>query len=270
MMPQDDEYAQTFHNEVAIDNEAITPEDLAELAPAEEGKEDKPLDEPLDIQKETQRLKSWEGRLKAREAQLKEREKTAAAAPASGTPSAEEAAAAVEQAAQAIADGAPSDQVFANLQEEFGEDFAHAINALVDSKLAAAQEQMGGINEKVENLISALRSDRQRQHFEYIAERHPDFMAIADSEPFQAWLHTQDEDAQHTVSAGSARQVCALLEQFKAGQQAGQGTQSTKEPKPEPKPEDMAAIAVTSRSAGLRLPAKPATADDYLSAWHEA
>lgn len=287
------EYAQAFDDEMAIEDGEITEDDVAteglipdELeaeAPemvakaAEEGEtvteeaaeemaegaeeapevaaEAAPAAPTPDIEKEIQRLKSWEGRLKAREAELKAREAEATSgeeAPAS------DAAQAVEQVADAVASGQPMDDALAQIEADFGPEFVQALTALVSAQAArVVDEKVGAVNSDVASLIDALKSDKQREHFEYIAEKHADFMEVGTSPEFQDWVKQKGEEAQNIVNVGSARQVCALLDEFKKGAHKGD-------------PAEEGAVSVPSRSGGLRLPAKPASSDDYLSAWEDA
>lgn len=211
---------------------------------------------PEELAKEVQRLKSWEGRLKARDAELKARE----AGGGMGSEGAD-VAEAVAVAAEAVEQGAAPDDVMATLASDFGPDFVEAIGKLIEAKAGAIAERVAG--EKVnpvmgtmEQLIGSLTDERQRNHFEAIAERHPDFNEVASNPAFQEWVSQQGEAAQSVVEGGSARQVIALLDQFKA---AAGG-------------EDMAAMqaaeSVPARR-GLSLPKQPAAADDYEAAWKE-
>ena len=211
---------------------------------------------PEELAKEVQRLKSWEGRLKARDAELKARE----AGGGMGSEGAD-VAEAVAVAAEAVEQGAAPDDVMATLASDFGPDFVEAIGKLIEAKAGAIAERVAG--EKVnpvmgtmEQLIGSLTDERQRNHFEAIADRHPDFSEVASNPAFQEWVSQQGEAAQSVVEGGSARQVIALLDQFKA---AAGG-------------EDMAAMqaaeSVPARR-GLTLPKQPAAADDYEAAWKE-
>lgn len=283
------EYAQAFDDEMAIENGEITEDDVASvgLIPDElegkapeiaaeaaeegetateeaaeemaEGAEEAPeaaapATPAPDIGKEIQRLKSWEGRLKAREAELKARE---AGAPTGDTP-AGDAAQAVEQVADAVASGQPMDDALAQIEADFGPEFVQALTALVSAQAArVVDEKVGVVNSDVASLIDALKSDRQREHFEIIAEKHPDFMEVGTSPEFMDWVKQKGEEARNIVNAGSARQVCALLAEFKKGANRGDPTEE-------------GAVTVPSRTGGLRLPAKPAASDDYLSAWEDA
>lgn len=280
-MDQKKEYAKAFDDEMAIENGEVTEDDVATegLIPdelegeatesvaevAEEGEtatEEAPevateaaLAAPApDIEKEIQRLKSWEGRLKAREAELKSRE----AGVATGEMPASDAVQAVEQVADAVASGQSMDDALDQIEADFGPEFVQALTALVSAQAArVVDEKVGVVNSDVASLIDALKNDRQREHFEIIAEKHPDFMEVGTSPEFMDWVKQKGEEAQNIVNVGSARQVCALLSEFKKGANKGDPTED-------------GAVSVPSRSGGLRLPAKPASSDDYLSAWEDA
>lgn len=274
------EYAQAFEDEMSIDageitendveSEGLIPDALEAQAPemaAEASEEDEAMTKEAaeevaessapapDIDKEVQRLKSWEGRLKAREAELKARESEKAGgeeAPAG------DAAQAVEQVADAVASGQSMDDALDQIEADFGPEFVQALTALVSAQAArVVDEKVGVVNSDVASLIDALKNDRQREHFEIIAEKHPDFMEVGTSPEFMDWVKQKGEEAQNIVNVGSARQVCALLSEFKKGANKGDPTED-------------GAVSVPSRSGGLRLPAKPAASDDYLSAWEDA
>lgn len=281
-MDQKKEYAKAFDDEMAIENGEVTEADVAseglipdelegkvpEIAAeaAEEGETATeeaaeemaegaaPTTPAPDIDKEIQRLKSWEGRLKAREAELKAREATAHA----GDAPAGDATQAVEQVADAVASGQSMDDALDQIEADFGPEFVQALTALVSAQAArVVDEKVGVVNSDVASLIDALKNDRQREHFEIIAEKHPDFMEVGTSPEFMDWVKQKGEEAQNIVNVGSARQVCALLSEFKKGANKGDPTED-------------GAVSVPSRSGGLRLPAKPASSDDYLSAWEDA
>lgn len=276
------EYADAFDDEMAIEageiteadvvSEGLIPDEMEGKAPeiaaeaAEEGETATeeaaeemaegaaPATPAPDIDKEIQRLKSWEGRLKAREAELKAREATAH----DGDASAGDATQAVEQVADAVASGQSMDDALDQIEADFGPEFVQALTALVSAQAArVVDEKVGVVNSDVASLIDALKNDRQREHFEIIAEKHPDFMEVGTSPEFMDWVKQKGEEAQNIVNVGSARQVCALLSEFKKGANKGDPTED-------------GAVSVPSRSGGLRLPAKPAASDDYLSAWEDA
>lgn len=214
-----------------------------------------------DIEKERQRLKSWEGRLKALDAQLKAREQ------ASEQGIAADGAAPDVEAATVAMETQPIDEVMATLAEDFGDDFVKALTQVIEARAAeiagkVADEKVSAVAGNVDQLISSLTDDKARTHFETIADAHPDFMEVAQSNEFKQWLDSlgdKSEQAKAIVSGGSARQVIKLLSEFKA---ASSNTEQ------EPDAAMMAAQTVTGRS-GMRLPAKPAVADDYEAAWNE-
>lgn len=202
----------------------------------------------MDIKKEMQRLKSWEGRLKAREAELKAKEQTPAGAPDVET-------------AVAVMESQPIDEVMATLAEDFGDDFVAALNQVIEARASeiaskVADEKVGAVAGNVDQLISSLTDERARNHFEMISDAHPDFMDVAQMPEFRQWVESQGEQAKAAVQNGSARQVIKLLNDFKS---AGQGA--------EPDAAMMAAQSVKGRG-GMRLPAKPEVADDYEAAWN--
>ena len=280
-MDANKEYAQAFEDEMAFDAGEITENDVeseglipdaleaqapemaakaseeGETMPNEAAEEAAESSAPApDIDKEVQRLKSWEGRLKAREAELKARESEKAVG--GEEPPAGDAAQAVEQVADAVASGQPMDDALAQIEADFGPEFVQALTSLVSAQAArVVDEKVGAVNSDVASLIDTLKSDKQREHFEYIAEKHADFMEVGSSPEFQDWVKQKGEEAQNIVNVGSARQVCALLGEFKKGANKGDPTED-------------GAVSVPSRSGGLRLPAKPAASDDYLSAWEDA
>lgn len=214
-----------------------------------------------DIEKERQRLKSWEGRLKALDAQLKAREQ------ASEQGMAADGAAPDVEAATVAMETQPIDEVMATLAEDFGDDFVKALTRVIEVRAAeiagkVADEKVSAVAGNVDQLISSLTDDKARTHFETIADAHPDFMEVAQSNEFKQWLDSlgdKSEQAKAIVSGGSARQVVKLLSEFKA---ASTGAEQM------PDAAMMAAQTVTGRS-GMRLPAKPAVADDYEAAWNE-
>lgn len=216
-------------------------------------------DTSLDLEKEKQRLKSWEGRLKAREIELKAKEQgsTGGTTPAT-SPDVETAVAVMETQ--------PIDKVMAALAEDFGDDFVAALTQVIEARAAeiagkVADEKVGAVAGNVDQLVASLTNDKARNHFEMIADAHPDFMEVAKSQEFQQWIESlgdKAEQAQAIVSGGSARQVVKLLSEFKA---AGQDQQ------PEPDAAMMAAQTVKGRG-GMRLPAKPEVSDDYEAAWN--
>ncbi len=241
--------------------EAMEGEDTPASAGAPEAAgmaESPPADASLDLEKEKQRLKSWEGRLKAREAELKTKEQAGPADATGATPDVETAVAVMETQ--------PIDEVMATLAEDFGDDFVKALNRMIEARAAeiagkVADEKVSAVAGNVDQLVASLTDDKARNHFEMIADAHPDFMEVAQSPEFQQWIESlgdKAEQAQAIVSGGTARQVIKLLSEFKAASQDRQA---------EPDAAMMAAQTVKGRG-GMRLPAKPEVSDDYEAAWN--
>ena len=254
-----------------------SPEDATEAAPDEVVVAEAPAEQepapaeavPMtaaDIARETQRLKSWEGRLKARDAERK----------AGGPPvdSGEEAGESIledvgesdleqngEMAAEKIKGMSP-DEALKMLSDDFGEGFAKMLSTVIDAKVAQASSSMG---QSVDEIINDIVDTKARTHFETIADKHPDFMDVADSEAFKAFV-SANPGAEDTVSNGSSRDINKLLSSFKAS------TVQTPVPakaEPEPASEDDMDAAEGVRSTGMRLPTQPGASKDYAAAWDE-
>ena len=216
--------------------------------------------EAAELEKERQRLKSWEGRLKALDAQLKAREQAGDAPAAAESPEV--------QAATAAMETQPIDEVMATLAEDFGDEFVSALTQVIEARAAeiaskVADEKVGAVSGTVDQLISSLTDDKARNHFETIADAHPDFMEVAQSPEFKQWVESlgdKAEQAKAVIESGSSRQVVKLLDEFKAAGQAGQ----------EAMKDDAAMMAAQSvrGRGGMRLPEKPQVADDYEAAWN--
>lgn len=242
-----------------------------------------PAVEPaLDIEKETQRLKSWEGRLKALQAKLdaagasSAEEKTEAvseaiekAADAADTPADEER---VEQIAEHVESGEmTAEQAMKQLAEDFGDDFVKMIEAIAVSKAreagsSVAEQRFGEVNKTVEEIINDIVDTKAKAHFEKIAEAHPDFNEIANSEEFARWVESmpqaEQDEAKRVATSGSAREIIALLNDYKKGQEP------VAEQEVDLAQSDAMDAAEGVRSTGMRLPQEPKAAeDDYLGAW---
>ena len=211
-----------------------------------------PAEEPAAIPgDDVQREKSWEGRLNAREEELRKREE---ALNERGTESpAEEAA---EQGEMDM--GGDLEAAIKMLSEDFGPEFVKAV------QMVAQAAAGGGATEgspKVEDVIGEIENMKARMHFERIFDSHPDFMEVAASPEFTAWVG-EDPDKQEVVNTGSARAVVALLDAFK---------KSASEPEAAAGGEDEMAAADGVASSGLRLPESgPAAPGSYEDAWDQA
>lgn len=244
-------------------NEQASAADEAMESATDERLEQVPAEnESAELEKERQRLKSWEGRLKALDAQLKAREQAGEAIPAARAESPE------VQAATAAMETQPIDEVMATLAEDFGDEFVSALTQVIEARAAeiaskVADEKVGAVSGTVDQLISSLTDDKARNHFETIADAHPDFMEVAQSPEFKEWVNSlgdKAEQAKAVIEGGSSRQVVKLLDEFKAASQAGQDAMKDDAAM-------MAAQSVRGRG-GMRLPEKPQVADDYEAAWN--
>lgn len=242
---------------------------------------------PVDMDKEIQRLKSWEGRLKAMQAKMdaaganSEGEQNEAvseaiekAADAADTPADAEA---VGQIAEQVESGElTAEQAMKQLAEDFGDDFVKMIEAIAVSKAkeagaGAAAERFEEVNKSVEAIINDIVDTKAKSHFETIATAHPDFNDIGNSPEFATWVESLPEadqsEAKRVATAGSAKEIIKLLDGYKA---------SAQQPKQDDnQPMDIANEAAMDdaegvRSTGMRLPQQPGAAeDDFLGAWEQ-
>ena len=254
----------------------------------------------VDMEKEVQRLKSWEGRLKAMEAKLKaagadsaEEQKEVVseaiekAADATDTPADEEK---VEQIAEQVEDGQITpEQAMRQLAEDFGDDFVRMIEAIATAKAreaggAAAEQKFGEIKGTVDEVINDIVDSKARAHFEQIAEAHPDFQEIGASEEFKTYVDSlpdaDKEKAMQVIANGSAKQIVKLLDGFKAanaagekagGEPVGELTEAQGESiVDEAVAEDPALDAAEGvRSSGMKLPEEPKAGGNYEDAWND-
>lgn len=241
--------------------------------PKKEETAEAPAPEPaapaIDVDKEMQRLKSWEGRLKAKEAELAAKQSQEVAE----TPEAE-----MHEAEMGHMDGDEGgDPEMKALADDFGPEFVNMIKGFVAKEVnkSAADtfsKHSESIRQDVDAVISELTNEKQKAHFEKIADAHPDFMEVAESDPFKAWVAAQDPDkkakTEATVNGGSAKEIIGMLKTFKA-----QVAESA--PKPEPMMSDDDEMKASwdnaegVRSTGLKLPEAPGSKDDFAAAWNE-
>lgn len=240
-----------------------------------------------DVEKERQRLKSWEGRLKAREAELEGKaakpavaadqddeasdalEGVAKAAEAKGST---EMADAANAAAEAVEAGEMSpEEAVAQLSEDFGEEFIKMIKAIV---VATTKKEVEPVTKTVDDVVSSLNSKEERAHFLAISAKHPDFGDVGRSDTFKAFIQGLPDDvrgdAERVAQGGSAEEVIELLDIYK-------GTLAKPESTQEPATADTSGGEDSGledlegvRSGGVRLPEKPTPgADDYAGAWED-
>lgn len=251
--------------------------------------EDEAAPKSVDMDKEVQRLKSWEGRLKAMEAKLKAagadtpEEQTEAVAEAieqaadtTDTPADEEK---VEQIADQVEEGSISpEQAMKQLAEDFGDDFVRMIEAIATAKAREAGTQVvGELKGTVDEIIGDIVDTKAKAHFERIAEAHPDFNEIGESEEFKTFIESMPEEgkgaALETIANGSAKAIVKLLNDFKAANKAGgdatpELTEAAESIVDEVS-DDMLDAAEGVRSSGMKLPEQPQKSDDYAAAWDQ-
>jgi hypothetical protein len=261
------------------------PAETGEAGPAEEtavvvepGAEDAgdvEVMSPEDIQRE----KSWMGRLKAKEAELKAREealKGAAPAEESAEASAEAPAAeAMEDAMEKVESGELTfEQAMQTLEADFGPDFPKMLT-LVAKHIGAqvSDERVGSVRGELDEVVNELRTEKEKSHYETISEAHPDFMEVGASPEFRAYVEglpaSEQEAAMQVINGGTAKQINKLLSDYKAKGQVTTEADLEKPPAAAPVDESALDAAEGVRSAGLKIPEKPAQADDYEAAWEQ-
>lgn len=206
----------------------------------------------VDVDKETQRLRSWEGRLRTWQEELDAKGKRGDGDDLSETPAEEAAESPAEQDAEAAAQ---------SLEQDFGADFVASIRAVAKAEaMKVAGEGVAGVDGKVSSLISEINDDRLRSHFERIYDAHPDFDQVAESPAFTEYLSAHPE-AKPIVESGTSRQVNQLLQDFKDSQKGSADV---------PADDDMGLDAEGVRSSGgLRLPEAPPINPEYKDAWDQ-
>lgn len=243
----------------------------------------------LDVEKETQRLKSWEGRLKKMEADMK--------AKSGDTPAEEAGEPPAEQAAEQAGDSVSAEDASKKLAEDFGDEFVSMIKAIANDsaqkiagEVAANQvgemgNKMGEMGKTVQQIIDDIVDTKAKAHFATIAAKYPNFMDIAASPEFKAWVEAQpaEEKAKtvETIDQGNANDIVKMLDAFSA-QVPGEAKETSKEevkeeaaPEAQPEPaadgvsDDELAAAEGVRSSGLLLPETPEMSGDYKKAWDE-
>ncbi|MET3134961.1 hypothetical protein AAKU55_005264 [Oxalobacteraceae bacterium GrIS 1.11] len=245
-------------------------------APAAQAEEPTAAAPALDVEKETQRLKSWEGRLKAQAADLaaKAKEEPAEAPKDEGLESAggEDAGAKIDKGGE----GGDGDKDLKALADDFGPEFVALITAIIQRvakqcATEAATEHTAPYRKDIDAVIAELHDDKQRAHYEKIADSHPDFMDIADSDGFKSWIDglepAQKAHTEQVAKSGNAKQIIAMLEQYKATLAAPASSDQSHESH-----EDMSSAidnAEGVRSSGLKLPDTPSSQDDFAAAWNQ-
>jgi hypothetical protein len=273
--------------------DAVT--DVPAAEPSAEGASEAATDSgTVDLTKETQRLKSWEGRLKAEEKRLREAAQKSGKSEESVASDAiekvadstndPELAAQAENLAEQVEEGAISAaDAMKQLSEDFGEDFVKAImTAAKEAAREAVKGELGELKKTTDDIVGHIRDSATREHFKAIAAAHKDFKEIGESEEFKAYVAALPDpdrgDAERILKGGNAEEVISLLSGYK-----------TNTGKVENKPEAEAAAPAAAKTAedavsdddldaaegvrssgGMALPSEPAASNDFAAAWNEA
>ena len=124
-----------------------------------------------------------------------------------------------------------------------------------------AGEHAGPVRQDIDAIIAEITSEKERAHFEKIADAHPDFMDIANSDEFKAWLAglapADKEETERVASAGTAKEIIAMLKKYKASKSDGDAAMDTA----------MDQAEGVRSTGGLKLPESPTAAKDYEAAW---
>lgn len=228
-----------------------------QMAAPEEGAA--PPSDGVDIEKETQRLKSWEGRLRAQQAELDAKKGEEAPAAEAGETSGEE---------MAEGEDPTVEQAIATLSADFGGDFVKLIQVIARGEAqSAAGETVGELGKSVQAIIDDITDGKKRAHFQAIFDAHPDFAEISESAPFLEWI-SQNASMQDIADHGSAAEINDMLTQYKAATAPAPAEGSG--PNAGMPPDDTSLDdAEGVRSSGLRLPESPAEAKDFKDAWDQ-
>jgi hypothetical protein len=225
----------------------------------------------LDVDKETQRLKSWEGRLKAQQAEIDRAKAEAAAAADRGTDGGTGTGAEEDKGGKDDKAGQGGDDAYKAameaLEADFGPEFVQLLTTVVTGLAArTATEHAAPYRKDIDAIIAEITNDRERAHFEKIADAHPDFLEVSESDAFKAWIAgLADPDKTETeriAASGNAKEIIAMLKRYKA-------TLATKDADSAELDAAMDQAEGVRSTGGLKLPDTPASNNDYKSAWEE-
>ena len=217
----------------------------------------------LDGEKENQRLRSWEGRLKAQQAEI-DRDKAGASAPADGDKSATG-----DKGGDDGEGGEDSDDPdLKALADDFGPEFVELLLKVIKKEAKRCATTVAGehaepVRQDIDAIIAEIKGEKERMHFEKIAVAHPDFMEGAESEEFKAWKASlapaEQEEAERVASAGSAKEIIAMLKKYKASLDTGDAALDTA----------MDQAEGVRTTGGMTLPESPTASTDFEKAWDE-
>ena len=231
-------------------------------APANEEEPGAPAAPALDVEKETQRLRSWEGRVKAQQAEL-DREKATSAPGDAEKPQGDK-----EKGVDEGGDNEDDDSAETALAEDFGPEFVELLLKVIrkESKKCAdkvAGEHAGPVRQDIDDIIAEIHGEKARAHFEKIADAHPDFVDVGNSDEFKAWVaalpQAEKEETERVATSGTAKEIIAMLKKYKASKADGESSMDAALDQAE---------GVRS-TGGLKLPDSPTAAKDFESAWEK-
>lgn len=259
----------------------MEPEAAASDAPAPEASP------ALDIEKERQRLKSWEGRLKAQQAALDAREAQGKGDDEPGEQAAEALEKVAEmsdnpelthealQAAEQVESGKMTyEQAAAMLSEDFGGDFVSLIKVIAQheggnasgGKVAELQAALQQMSQAFGQLVTELNDRDVQAHTKAISRAHKDVEEIAGSDGFRAYILAMPEDervgAERVINEGEADEIIELLSAYKKSQEQTDADSG---------PDDAALDAAEGvrSTGGIKLPEQPKMGGSYEEAWNE-
>ena len=82
----------------------------------------------------------------------------------------------------------------------------------VDARIAAVDQR---VNQATEDVLNARKEDADKKHFGTIADAHPDYQSVSQSEDFNLWLGRQSRMWQNAAADGDAEDVVSLLSKYK-------------------------------------------------------
>lgn len=230
------------------------------------------------LQKNEQRMKSWEGRLsrEARERerlareneQLKQRLQGQAPPDRSGPAKTDTQDDQADTAGGPDADtNGPDEEELQRFREEYGDEmadyFEKRTRQIAEER---AKSQMSALAERLTPLEEAQKEFADAEHSRKIQEAHSDAFDLVKSGEIEQWIEGHPEfiaDSMRKVyEDGSTDQVIELLNRYKAENKSGQPESSDTS-----SPRTAKARAVRSRSGGPPKPRAPK--DDFDAAWDQ-
>lgn len=230
------------------------------------------------LEKNSQKMKSWDGRL-SREARERERlareneqlkQRLQSQAPAGsgpGNPDTHNSQPGTADGPNVDTDG-PEDEDLKRFREDYGDDMADFIDKRA-RKIAdeRAQTQVSALSQRLTPIEEAQQQVAQEQHARMIQEAHSDAMDLVSSGAIEQWIDGQPsflaDSMRQVYQQGSTDQVIELLDRYKA-ENPSESASGNDRPA---SPRAAKARAVRSRSGGP--PKARAGKEDFDSAWDQ-